>query len=221
MFTDLGKSGPLEATEPQAQLIADMYAEDALLKPSPTEWTVRRFLEMYMMGKYPDVTETLKTLEEIGVSEDMSMRDFYNLHAGWSYDLIRNETAIPEEAKVMAALHHILEGVNPENLVDLTSDTFMIPSLGRSVDQRELWVLLFDKYQARSCRGGVTEEQAIEWLRGFVDKFGVKLQPYPEWLKTMLHECIDQMEAMVTEEENFIVPRSASSLTADAELPTK
>lgn len=194
MFTDTGKSGPREATGEQSRLINVMYGEDALLRPNPAAWTVERFLNEYI--KSYDTKEALNLLGEVDIPPDMSMRDFYNLHAGWSYNLIKDEPRLSKDVKVMAGLHHLLEGVNPEGLVDLSDDTLQIPSLDRTVDEREIWVMLLDKFQARLRRGGVSEEAAVGWLRDYVNKY-VALKPYPAHFQSTLNRCVDDLEGMI------------------------
>ena len=190
MLTDIGKTGPADASPAQLEVIAKIYGNDVNLPGGPAAWTMGRFLGEH----FADEREVFGGhLAEIGISDEMSMRDFFNLHAEWSYDLIKDETEISDEAKVMAALHHILEGVNPDGLVDLSNDELRIPSRDRAIGEGELWVLLLDKYQAGLRRGQKTQQESIAWLRMFVDKW-VALKPYPDALKERLQKCIDDIE---------------------------
>ncbi len=201
LSTDIGKTGPIDATQEQKDLITSMYGSPKSLPGNPRDFTIRDFFEMNKELTLEE-EEHFHILEAMGITPDMDMRTFFNLHAGWTYGLLKNETEIPEETKVLASLHHFLEGVNPNNLVDLSTEELMIPSLGRPLGRKEIWTILFDKYQAQRAphRGNQKHEAAIAWLRRFVNKpdlanrRGVQLQPYPEWLNLMLNTCITELD---------------------------
>ena len=201
LSTDIGKTGPIDATQEQKELITKMYGSSKSLPGNPRDFTLSDFFDMNQELKL-EGEEHFKLLETMGIASDTDMRTFFNLHAGWTYGLLQNETEISEEVKVLASLHHILEGVNPNGLVDLSSDQLMIPSLGRSLGRKEIWTILFDKYQAQRAphRGNQTHQAAVVWLRRFVNepdlvnRRGVQLQPYPEWLNLMLNTCITELD---------------------------
>lgn len=201
LSTDIGKTGPIDATQEQKDLITSMYGSPKSLPGNPRDFTIRDFFEMNKELTL-EGEEHFHVLEAMGITPDTDMRTFFNLHAGWTYGLLKNETEIPEETKVLASLHHILEGVNPNGLVDLSNEQLMIPSLGRPLGRKEIWTVLFDKYQAQRAphRGNQKHEAAIAWLRRFVNepdlanRRGVQLQPYPEWLQLMLNSCITELD---------------------------
>lgn len=211
-FTDLGKTGPADATPEQQSLIARMYAiEKTFPKPSHL-MSLRDFLEL---SDDPDITqripEHLEMLWDMGLIE-CNVRQFINLHAQWTMDCIRDEAAIPYEAKVSAALHHILEGNNPDGLVDLSTEELMIPSLNRPVGMQEILTILLDKYQARRRFPDLktqrlrTHAEQIEWLRIYVEKY-VALKQFPTWLREQLHASITVLEQMGPFPEYFIADR--------------
>lgn len=213
VLTDLGKTGPENATAAQSALISHMYAIDKALlndkgRREPASWSVERFVKECMSER--DFSETKAILETLGVRMDMNMREFYNMHAQWTNDLIKNESTIPAEVRTMAALHHILENVNPDTLVDLSTDDLMIPSLRRPIGEQEIWVLLFDKYEAQTNphRGKQSHDKGVKWLRDFVNEWPMALAPYPTELKQLINDCIDQLD------KTFRTPQETSTSTA-------
>jgi hypothetical protein len=194
LFTDIGKTGPADADNEQVELISRLYAIDTPLHGGPGAWTLADFI-----GLDPalaiDMSKHLRTLEPLGINRSMTMRTFFNLHAGWTADILENEPQISQQTKVGATLHHLLEGVIPNTVAVLQGDRYVIPSLDRPVGKPELWVAILDKYQAAIRRGNKTHEQAIAWLRLF-DKNWVALRPYPESLQEIFVSCINRVEAL-------------------------
>ncbi len=218
-WTDFGKTGPADATLEQQSLIARMYAIEKTFPKPPHLMSLRDFLEL---SADPDITrripEHLETLWDMGLIE-CNVRQFINLHAQWTMDIIRDEPAIPYEAKVSAALHHILEGNNPDGLVDLSTEELMIPSLNRPIGMQEILTILLDKYQARrrfpipGTERLRTHAEQIEWLRIYMEKY-VALKQYPSWLREKLHACINVLEGAGPFSEFFAADREAENVEA-------
>lgn len=200
-LTDIGKTGPGQATKEQQRLIAKMYATETEFPKPPHLLSLREFLELSVDPEIKNHLEGhLATLAGMGLAK-LNTRDFINLHAEWTWEIIADDGAIPQEAKVTAALHHLLDGVNPDGLVDLSSDKLIIPSLGRAVDFPEIFTILLDKYQARrrfvdkKLGRKRTHFEQIAWLQNFFTKPGlVKLSPYPDWLEAKILGTIDLLE---------------------------
>ncbi len=200
-LTDIGKTGPGNATKEQQRLIAKMYATETEFPKPPHMLSLREFLELSTDPEIKNhVQEHLATLANMGLAE-LNTRDFINLHAGWTWEIIADDPTIPQEAKVTAALHHLLDGVNPGGLVDLSNEELNIPSLERSVGTPEIFTILLDKYQARrrfvdkKLGRKRTHEEQIDWLKNFFTKPGfVKLSPYPDWLKEKILDTIELIE---------------------------
>lgn len=200
-LTDIGKTGPGQATKKQQRLIAKMYATETEFPKPPHLLSLREFLELSADPEIKNhVDEHLATLTSMGLAK-LNTRDFINLHAEWTWEIIADDGAIPQEAKVTAALHHLLDGVNPGGLVDLPNEKLLIPTLNRSVDMPEIFTILLDKYQARrrfvdkKLGRKRTHFEQIAWLRNFFIKPGlVKLNPYPDWLEAKILGTIDLLE---------------------------
>src|SRR3989339_296327 len=106
-FSDIGKTGPANATPEQSFVVARMYGVDARFNPTGT---TRQFIEKFLPDDAENLIETLDSIE--GLSPDTTMREFWNAHVYWSYDLIK-QSRLPEASKRAAASHHILEGNFP------------------------------------------------------------------------------------------------------------
>lgn len=162
MFTDIGKTGPKNATPEQEEAILSIYAVEAGFDPKKV--ILKDFLNQYFPE---DAGDRLAALEGLGISGEMTMREFYNLHAGWTHEIIK-DGGIPPEAVVAAASHHVLEGVNPVG-IDEHGKYTKYSGEDVAFDKPEKLVILLDKYDASRRRGHQTHEKAIEWLEQIVD----------------------------------------------------
>ncbi|PJE50771.1 MAG: hypothetical protein COV29_03515 [Candidatus Yanofskybacteria bacterium CG10_big_fil_rev_8_21_14_0_10_36_16] len=164
LFSDIGKTGPKDATIEQQNLIITMFAVEDIKDPSIT---VEDFLNTYIEdGK---IDEKIKLLKEMGLSSDMSMKDFYNKHAFWTYDIISGD-GVPREDVVAAASHHILEMVNPGNIIGEDGTYRFNFGNNKKFDRPEVILVLEDKYYAFRRRLGMSHKQAITALKKFLDK---------------------------------------------------
>lgn len=199
-ITDIGKTAPLNATPGQQHLVASLYAIEREFPKAKNLMSMRDYLALTdVPPTNAQLDERMAILEQMGLA-GLNVEEFINLHASWTWDLIKNEQAIPKGARVTAALHHLLEGNNPEGLVDLSNDELWIPSLDRSVGTEEIVTILNDKYQARrrfvdKKLGRLrTHDEQITWLNNFLTNPGwVKLNPYPDWLK---EQALDYVEVL-------------------------
>ncbi len=198
LLADIGKTGPLDATPEQQTLVTEMYAID---EPFDGNKSVTEYLETFFPNEYQARMETFKTLK---LDPDMTMRDFWNMHAKWSFDLVSMGKA-PDEIAYTAAIHHLLEGVDPVG-IDKNGE-FIGLQKPRPIDQREIFVILLDKYDARRRRGGVDHATAIAYLYDRVTNNNV-LDSLPQRVRAQFMSCIDDLaEALKSTEGQVEVPQ--------------
>ncbi|MDO8598908.1 MAG: hypothetical protein Q7S02_02270 [bacterium] len=184
LFTDIGKTGPRTATPEQQDAVTAMYGVDA-------PWDGTRSVAEYLEHFFPDRRDAMTTaLETMDVRTTVSMRTFWNLHAGWTLGLVR-DSGLPTEVALTAATHHLLEGVNPDGIVDIEG-SFHDPNVQRPVDQREMFVILLDKYDASRRRGKKTHEQAIAYLKDVVSRSSILIE-IPR-LSTVFRSCVNDLD---------------------------
>ncbi len=197
LLTDSGKTGPKDATPEQIHFIASIYDIEAPIKPHPGAVTLEQFLQEHFARSLNDVLDTARSLQ---LKPSMTMREFFDLHAGWSYDIMKSSVdkgGIPAEAALAAATHHILEDVNPGDIFDRETGAFQAHGIDRQIGKVEMWVILMDKYDACRRRGKKNHAEAIAWLTDFVEKPRGKtvdvLQRLP-YLKELYMSCLKDLE---------------------------
>lgn len=161
LFSDIGKTGPAHANAEGQRLIVEMFAvEDVRDDQQP----VAEFLRTY----FPDAEERTRLFTMLGLSPQMSLREFWNLHSSWTLQIVE-AGGVPPEAIAAAATHHLLDDVNPDRIV--ASDRRFTRSFGDNAgfDRAEKLIILLDKYDALRRRGGRTHEQAMAWLRELLE----------------------------------------------------
>lgn len=158
LFSDLGKTGPERASAEDMRLIVEMFSVEGV---KDDQQTVAAFFETYFPEDHEARVARFRGLE---LDPSMSMRQFWNLHSGWTLSVA--ETAgLPLEAVAAAASHHLLDNVNPQAIVG--EDQRFTREFGENVafDRAEKLVIVLDKYDAIRRRGRRTHDQAITWLR--------------------------------------------------------
>ena len=162
LFSDVGKTGPKDASVEDQRLIVEMFSVEGI--PDDT-MPVVRFIETH----FPDAPARLARFRALGLDPAMSMREFWNLHSGWTLAIVES-AGVPEEAVVAAATHHLLDNVNPEAIVG-DGDRFS-REFGENVrfDRAEKLIILLDKYDAVRRRGHLPHAGAIAWLRERIAK---------------------------------------------------
>jgi hypothetical protein len=158
LFSDVGKTGPVGANEDDRRLIVDMFSVEGVRDEAQP---VSRFLRTHFPE---DCEERIARFAALGLDPEMSMRQFWNLHSGWTL-AVAEEAQLPPEAVAAAATHHLLDNVNPQAIVG--DDHRFTRDFGdnRTFDRAEKLVIVLDKYDALRRRGRRTHDQAIEWLR--------------------------------------------------------
>ena len=161
LFSDIGKTGPSGADASAQQLIAEMFAVEGVNDPTQD---VARFLRTYFPA---DAADRLKRFESLGLDPRMTIRRFWNLHGVWTFDILER-SGLPPEAIVAAATHHVIDDINPGNIV--AADGRFTRAFGENAafDRAEKLVIVLDKYDAARRRGGRTHDQAIAWVRNRV-----------------------------------------------------
>lgn len=157
LFADIGKTGPAHADANGQQLVVDMFSVEGVRNDKQP---VSEFLSTYFPD---DALARLRQFVALGLDPEMSMRDFWNLHAGWTLDIVR-DGGVPAEAIAAAASHHLLENINPRDIV--AEDGRFSTNFGDNLafDRPEKLVILLDKYDALRRRSRGTHEAAIVWL---------------------------------------------------------
>jgi hypothetical protein len=152
-LSDVGKTGPADASPELSACITDMFNIDVHIDTDIVN--VKTFLEYFLPEEKQE--KYLKILSDNGLDTEMSLRSFINKHAQWTLDIIKIEDGkgIPHDVVVAAASHHFLEGVNPLNVAKLS--------------RADKMVILLDKYDARRRRGTTSHYVAIQWLKETID----------------------------------------------------
>ena len=112
LFTDIGKTGPADATPEEVVLITSMYAYSGNYDIKKV--TVKEFLREHFPA---EARGRIEIFEGMDLDPMMTMREFYNLHVHWTYDIVI-DSGLPKEAVFAAATHHITDGKNPRDIVD-------------------------------------------------------------------------------------------------------
>ena len=163
LFSDIGKTGPLEADAAARRLIVEMFAVENVRDDAQT---VTEFLRGYFPS---DAEDRIARFRALRLDPAMSIRQFWNLHSEWTL-AIAEAAGLPPEAAAAAATHHLLDDVNPGAIVG--DDARFTRAFGdnASFDRAEKLVIILDKYDAARRRSRLTHEQAIAWLRDHIAK---------------------------------------------------
>jgi hypothetical protein len=163
LFSDVGKSGPAGAALDGQQLVADIFAVECGIDERTS---VARFFELYFPA---DSGNRARRFGALGLDATMTMREFWNLHSAWTLHILQGD-GVPMEAVPAAAMHHILENVNPDSLVSDSGHFSKYFGKHTSFERPEKLVILLDKYDAARRRGHCTHDQAIARLREVIAK---------------------------------------------------
>lgn len=157
LFADVGKSGPEHANVAQRQLIVEMFAVEGVRDDTQP---VADFLREH----FEDGQTRVARFVELGLSPTMSMREFWNLHSSWTLD-IAEAAGLPLEAVAAAATHHLLDDVNPREIVGRDRRFTRAFGDNPAFDRAEKLVIVLDKYDAARHRSQLDHDRAIAWLR--------------------------------------------------------
>ena len=189
MFTDIGKTGPRNATPKQEEVVLGIYGIENIADPEKT--TLVQFINDNFQK---DAEDRLAALKEMGIDGGITMREFYNLHSKWTLEIISGD-GVPPEAIAAAATHHMLEGINPEEIVG--KDGRFTKYFGDNVffDRAEKLIIILDKYDAFRRRGKKENKEAIELARNVV-------KSNPNFAKDgEFEELLNNLDLMVSEND--------------------
>ena len=191
MFTDIGKTGPKNATPEQECLILDIYGVENAIKPEKI--TLKMFVEKYFSDDAPN---RVFMLEEMGLDISMTMRQFYNLHTKWTLEIISGD-GVPLEAIAAAATHHMVEDVNPEELVGKDGRFNRYFGENVSFDRAEKLIIVLDKYDAFRRRGKKEHKETIGLLKR-------KIESNPSFFEDKeFKELINNLDSMILADEQI------------------
>lgn len=162
IFSDIGKTGPQNATLEQRRIIAEIFGIENHIDPSMS-------LSQFIVHFFPhDAYQRQQELLALNLDIQMSMRTFWNMHSEWTFDIITNG-GVPTDIIPTAASHHRLEGVNPQNIV--SDDDHLKEPFGENTKfgRPEKLVILLDKYDAYRRRGKLSHIAAIAALRDRIE----------------------------------------------------
>ena len=159
LLHDIGKTGPPAITRVQQLAVVKTFAFRGKID---TTKKVSEILEANFKEK--ESKDLIFCLKQF-INTDMSMRDFYDSHARWGFDVLDKSTYshIPDIIKKIAVLHHMdkkggdytfgLElGDNPVDII------------------RQRVLMIIDQYQARISRALDKHEEAILHTREDISK---------------------------------------------------
>lgn len=177
LLHDIGKSGPDNASTQARQVVRKLFSKTFAMKDGSTKVDVRDLSieELINQAELGDETE-IKTIvtEELKIDPaETTMREFWNLHVDWTYDILKNNMSgeIDQEVVEITASHHILDGKNPANLPE---EEISPSSQVIELIEKYQFLTLIDKYQAFVERGGLAHQAAIAALRKLVTQSQVK-----------------------------------------------
>lgn len=180
MFSDIGKTGPADATPAEQKLITEIYAVEKTPPGGISVTTTAEFFRFYFpadaeerIRQFQNLkfgSRALAALKNANVDRDpsrLTMRQFYDLHSFWTLDIIGND-GIPAEAVGAAATHHLLDLADKAGKVQIDDivggDNRFLANFGEnpSFDRAEKLVTIIDKYDAGRRRGKLNHAEAIE-----------------------------------------------------------
>ena len=162
LFSDIGKSGPAHADSAGQTLILELFAVEGV---RDDRQSVAEFFARYFPA---DAAERVRRFEALGLDPKLTMRQFWNLHSGWTLDIVEAGN-VPPEVIPAAATHHLLDNVNPGSIVAPDRRFTRISGTNVGFDRAEKLIILLDKYDALRRRGRLDHAQAIGWLHERVD----------------------------------------------------
>jgi len=163
LFSDIGKTGPAHADADDRRLIAEAFAVENVRDDQQP-------VDAFLRTNFPaDAEQRIARFQALGIDTGISIREFWNLHSGWTLTIVE-AAGLPPEAVAAAATHHLLDDVNPESIVG--DDDRFTRAFGQNVifDRAEKLVILLDKYDAARRRGRLSHEKAMAWLRARIAK---------------------------------------------------
>lgn len=161
---DIGKTGPADASQEESRTIVRLFAQEQIKDPNVSVKDV--VLENFSSS---EGEQMLNHLEKCEVDSEATMREFWDMHAQWTHDVLEKfPENLNRRIRVIAGSHHFNKGINPYNLSeeDIPLQSEAIGLMEEYVDAIEERVLMaVDQYEASVRRNGSSHERAIEWVR--------------------------------------------------------
>jgi hypothetical protein len=163
---DIGKSGASEADVSGRLAAIRLFSVEKFVYPINTNKTIAEAVRECFPDEYDEMIEDLA---KSGVSEEMTVRKFYDKHAEWTHNVLdKYPETFSERTRIVAGSHHIDRDINPYHLSEneIPPESLMIGALEYYVDILEEKILMaVDKYQAAISRRDSSNEKAVEFLR--------------------------------------------------------
>lgn len=163
---DIGKSGGILLNADGQLAVIKLFSADRFTYPIDPKITVGQAINECFSEERDLVTQNLS---RTGVDEEMPMRQFYDMHAQWTRDILEKFAKfIPKRTRIVAASHHMDRGINPYNLTEteVPVESLIIGVLEEYINNLEEKILMVvDKYQAAIARGRANHSQAVDLLK--------------------------------------------------------
>lgn len=194
---DIGKSGPPGKEGPFHKAVQTLFVPPAT--PFRTHEGGRpKTIDEFMAEQGLGDREKLKAdLAAAGIDAGKeTIIDFWRRHAGWSYEILKEEPATDVDADLIkvVATHHLFENQNPAALE--LSGSADVQAL---LEQTEMLAAV-DKYQAFRARGGMDHDATIAHLRKISD---ARPPEIPQHLRDKFKEVIDILDRNKEDLEQF------------------
>lgn len=161
---DIGKTGPHDVAPDEQRLIVDLFSYSIEKIGEPEAVTIEEAL--MANGVSSKTKEIEQVLTRIGLNLKSTMRKFYDKHAYWTEELLREyDDVFDERIRLIAASHHLDRGIDPCGI---------FPKLalegGAGEEENVLGVecralLALDKYEAVVTRRGRNHREAMAVVR--------------------------------------------------------
>ena len=191
IFTDIGKTGPRNATSEQEKLILSIFNIESREHGKEDLLSIQEYLQRYFPE---DWDSRVKELSFMGLDSNMTMRRFWNMHTPWTLEIISGD-GVPPEAIAAAAAHHALEGINPQNIIGKDGRFTKYFGDNISFSRDDKLIIILDKYYAARRRGKMTHVQAIEFIRKKI-KSNEQFSDDSEF-----EELLSNLDAMISADE--------------------
>lgn len=167
---DIGKSGPVEATPEEQEVLIKIFACENIRNSNLL--VVDAVSDIFEVEQ---VTKTRETLEKYNIAAKTTMRKFWDKHAQWTHDILeRYPNSLNSHTRVIAGSHHIDRGVNPYNLPE--SEVPLVASVIGSLEGyvealEDRSLIALDQYEASVRRGGLSHDEALSRVREGMVKY--------------------------------------------------
>jgi len=185
---DIGKSGPVQATEQEQKSIVKLFSREEIKDP---QYPVGDMINESFHANEKE--EALENLKNCGISPETTIREFWDKHAQWTHDILEKyPKGIDSHVRKIAASHHIDHGINPYNLSEseIPFEASIIGTLENYVDALEERILIaVDQYEAIIRRRGSAHETALACVRQNLHKYR------SDQLMIMVFNALDELGA--------------------------